>query len=252
MDLLVQAELLQNTMIARATGHDGSNMEYMQLRAALMNEPSIQPYIPHMVKTCRDLDQFWIAMKRLTESYSSGIYQARKVYIWEEFNPLLSRLENAGSPSDDSVSETLEKFDSEHIQAAWARALDRRIENPEGAITLAKSLVESVCKHILDHAGDPDSYSKRDDLPALYRKTAKTLGLSPDQHTEEAFKKILGGCAQVVVGLGELRNRVGDAHGQGLRPVKPLPRHAQLAVNLAGSMSAFLIATWEARQGSSQ
>ena len=30
------------------------------------------------------------------------------------------------------------------------------------------------------------------------------------------------------------------------RGAKPEPRHAELAVNLAGSMASFLIATWEA------
>ena len=41
-----------------------------------------------------------------------------------------------------------------------------------------------------------------------------------------------------------IRNIAGDAHGQGRRPVKPTPRHADLAVNLAGSMAALLVATW--------
>jgi Abortive infection C-terminus len=43
-----------------------------------------------------------------------------------------------------------------------------------------------------------------------------------------------------------LRNRLGDAHGQGKRPVKPAPRHAELAVNMAGSLASFLLATFEA------
>ena len=30
---------------------------------------------------------------------------------------------------------------------------------------------------------------------------------------------------------------------------QPVPRHAALAVNLAGSMASFLIETWEARRG---
>jgi hypothetical protein len=34
-----------------------------------------------------------------------------------------------------------------------------------------------------------------------------------------------------------------------LAGVKPAPRHAELAVNLAGSMATFLIATWEGRSG---
>jgi hypothetical protein len=30
--------------------------------------------------------------------------------------------------------------------------------------------------------------------------------------------------------------------------VKPLPRHAELAVNMAGSMASFLLATFEAKK----
>jgi hypothetical protein len=31
--------------------------------------------------------------------------------------------------------------------------------------------------------------------------------------------------------------------------VKPKPRHAELAVNLAGTMASFLVATWREQQG---
>ncbi|WP_420196198.1 abortive infection family protein [Idiomarina xiamenensis] len=73
--------------------------------------------------------------------------------------------------------------------------------------------------------------------------TAKELNLSPDQHNEQIFKQILGGCSGIVNGLGTLRNKLGDAHGKGKLPVKPQARHAELAVNLAGSMTLFLIST---------
>ncbi len=89
-----------------------------------------------------------------------------------------------------------------------------------------------------------------EDLPKLYSKTAEILNLAPSQHTEPTFKAILGGCHTVVQNLGSLRNKVGDAHGQGRNPVRPAPRHAALAVNLAGSMATFLIETWKARNQS--
>ncbi|MCF1248765.1 MULTISPECIES: abortive infection family protein [Pseudomonas] len=38
-----------------------------------------------------------------------------------------------------------------------------------------------------------------------------------------------------------------DAHGKGKSGAKAAPRHAELAVNLAGSMAMFLLATWESR-----
>jgi hypothetical protein len=79
----------------------------------------------------------------------------------------------------------------------------------------------------------------------LYKVTSKTLKMSPSQHTQDIFKQILGGCHSVVQGLGALRSKVGDAHGQGKRPVKPAPRHAELAVNLAGAMAMFIAQTWD-------
>ncbi|WP_247640564.1 abortive infection family protein [Chromohalobacter moromii] len=244
-ELLVNAESLQNMMIARATTQDPvPRQEYAQARAALMSAPRIADVLPRMVRTCRDPAQFWGHIKSRFDTY-----EERRQFIWGEFRPLLDRLEAVGTPSDAIISNSLERFDSQHVHAAWAKAIDRRDADPEGAITMARSLLESVCKHVIEQSEGVE-YGRSDDLPALYRKASRALNLAPDQHVEEVFKKILGGCTSVVVGLGELRNRVGDAHGQGQRPVKPLPRHAELAVNLSGTMSAFLIATLDARQGS--
>jgi len=98
---------------------------------------------------------------------------------------------------------------------------------------------------MLDENGvlyEPDS-----DLPGLYKLTAKSLNIAPGQHTEPVFRQILGGCTAVVEGLGALRNRLSDAHGQGKRPVKPAPRHAELAVNLSVTVAVFLVSTHQAR-----
>jgi hypothetical protein len=37
-------------------------------------------------------------------------------------------------------------------------------------------------------------------------------------------------------------------NGRGKRPAKPLPRHAQSAVDVAGSMASFLVATFETKK----
>ena len=60
--------------------------------------------------------------------------------------------------------------------------------------------------------------------------------------------QLLGSCQSVVESLGALRNKLGDAHGGGPKKAKPAARHAELAVNLSGSMCTFLVATWEARK----
>jgi hypothetical protein len=74
------------------------------------------------------------------------------------------------------------------------------------------------------------------------------MNLAPDGHKEQVFKQILGGCQSIVESLGSLRNKLSDAHSPGPKRAKPLPRHAELAVNLSGTMAMFLVATWEARR----
>ncbi|MBN9529894.1 MAG: abortive infection family protein [Alphaproteobacteria bacterium] len=148
-------------------------------------------------------------------------------------------------PADPDISKALKSFDEGGVHAAWEKALARRRNDPDGAITAAKSLLESVCKHIIEEGGG--TYGSRDDLPKLYAKAAESLRLAPNQHSEAVFKTILGGCQAVVGGLAAVRNQLGDSHGQGKKPVRPLARHAELAVNLAGSISMFLVSTWSAR-----
>jgi hypothetical protein len=151
-----------------------------------------------------------------------------------------------GSPADAAISTALERFDPEQIHGRWTAALDRRSTDPAGAITLARTLLEDVCRWLLEELGEQPG--NQDDLPTLYRKLSKGLKLAPDDHSEQVFKQILGSCQQVVELLGALRNKLGDAHGSGPRRARPAESHAELAVNLAGSMATFLVATWEARK----
>lgn len=151
------------------------------------------------------------------------------------------------TPSDDGISATLAAFSPDDVHARWTAALERRASDPSGAITLARTLLEDVCKWILAEAKDTTTQDK-DDLPVLYKKLAKVLKLAPDDHTEQVFKEILGNCQHVVVSLGALRNKLGDAHSPGPKRARPLARHAELAVNLSGTMATFLVSTWQARQ----
>lgn len=151
-----------------------------------------------------------------------------------------------GSPADAAISDTLAKFEPEQVHARWTAAMDRRSDDPAGAITLARTLLEDVCRWLLHDLEVPAA--DQDDLPSLYRKLSKALKLAPDDHSEQVFKQILGNCQSVVESLGALRNKLGDAHGTGPKRARPAARHAELAVNLAGSMATFLVATWEARR----
>jgi AbiJ N-terminal domain 3/Abortive infection C-terminus len=150
------------------------------------------------------------------------------------------------TPADDEIGKALLAFSPDEIHGRWQEALSRRSTDPRAAITSARTLLEDTCKWILHEANE--TFKDDDDLPTLYRGLAKVLKLAPDDHTEQIFKRILGSCQSIVESIGSIRNKLGDAHSQGPLRAKPQPRHAQLAVNLAGTMATFLIATWEARR----
>lgn len=240
MTRLEKVRQLQDILVSRATGGDTCDEEYTKLRLEFLRNSAVRDLLPQFVKNYDELSKFWGFIK---PKFST--YQERRVFIWDEFGLLIASLEQdiVAAPADDDISAILIKFDAEHVHIAWQKALERRNGDPEAAITMARTLIESVCKHILDEAGV--FHSDRDDLPKLYKETAKQLNMAPEQHQEEVFKQILGGCQTVIQGLGTLRNKLSDAHGKGKKAAKPSARHATLAVNLAGSMAAFLVAAWE-------
>ncbi len=204
-----RADALQNLLIDHATGARGDDKEFEKLRSFFVKNPETKGVIPEFVRTCRTLSQFWSFIQ---PKFSS--YKERRSFIYSEFVKLLDFLEGKTPVSADNViSETLRSFDEGSVHLAWSRSIDRRTSDPEGAITAARTLLETVCKHILDDMGI--AYAKNIELSELYKKTAKELKLSPDQQTEDVFKQILGGCSGIISGLGQMRNKLSDAHGKG-------------------------------------
>ena len=237
--LMERASVLEGLLISRATGGIADNHIYELLRREFMGDGALKNLLPTFVRTHRNLDAFWPFIK-----HEASTYAGRRQIISDAFTPLIDQLEGLNSaPGDPDVSTTLKTFDADGVHAVWTKALDRRVSDPEGAITVARTLLETVAKRILDEMGE--IYNDQDDLPKLYAKAAKTLNLAPNQHTAEPIKAILGSAMNLVNGIGTLRNRMSDSHGRGGRlPVRPSPRHASLAVNTAGAITTFLIETY--------
>jgi len=238
-----QAKTLETLLLAACQGDRGENGLYELLRSKFMNDPALRSLLPEFIRTCRSLDHVWTSLRTISVHWAP-----RRKHIHDAMTPLFNHLEGTNrAPIDAVAADTLQRFDATSVHAVWEKALGRRHSDPDGAITSARTLLETVCKRILDEA--KEAYSERDDLPSLYRAAALKLNVAPSQHSEEPIKRILGGVTSVVEGLGSLRNKIGDAHGQGGRPVRPSARHAQLAVSLAGAMATFLVETWNIRSG---
>lgn len=235
-----KAEALVAIMIESATGGASDEPAYTHLREHFVHDYHLSTLLPIWFPNKRSLKQFWPFIQGKFPTY-----QERRNFLNAEFEALVKYGEDSVSnPVHKLIDDEITSFDRDGINRSWKRMIDRSRTDPEAAITSARTLLETTCKHILDDRGVPYDDAKIE-LGDLYKKTADTLNLSPDQHTEGVFKQILGGCSGVVNGLGALRNKLGDAHGKGPKAVKPSARHAQLAVNLAGSMALFLIQTSE-------
>jgi hypothetical protein len=206
-----------------------------------VEDATLKPLLPDFVRTCRTLDVFWPYIKSKANTWAE-----RRQIISTAFNPLIDHLEGRHkAPADSIVSDALDSFDTDGVHSLWTKALGRRASDPDGAITIARTLLETVCKRILDDRNI--GYTDKDDLPKLYGSAAKALNLAPDQHSEDAIRSILGGAMSVANGIGTLRNKLSDAHGRGKAGGRPTTRHAHLAVNMAGALATFLVETHSER-----
>lgn len=233
---------LRNNILALTT-QGGSELEYRLVRTRLLNDPAIKKHLPDFVRYSTDAATLRSTLSEVASG--GGSWELRRNHVKTAFEPLFAFLEKGGDAVGAVVSEGLTQYDAPAVQAIWAKALERRLTDPGGAVTAAGTLLEEVCKHIIEDSGG--KWGQKWTTPTLYSEVAKVLRLSPDQHQGQAFKVILGNCQSVVQGISALRNKGGDAHGGGRSRVAYKSRHAALAVNLAGSMALFLIETWNAR-----
>lgn len=247
--ILEVAEDLKKLLLGHIQHAGGDETQYTTLRRQLLAIRQLTSLIPEFVKTDTTLHEVRRRAQKLQGGTNTNVasYETRRDWLAAEFRPLLEQLQRPQMSSvEEILAETLTTVDSAHIRAAWDKAIERRHGDPEGAITIARSLIEAVCKHVLG-AGN---YSNKDELPDLYKKAARVLRLTDDGFADESLKQVMRGCVQIVHGLGEFRNKLGDAHGKG--PVEPLANilQAELAVTTAGAMATFLLSTWESKQPS--
>jgi hypothetical protein len=243
-DLIDDIDAMKALLSDAATygGLDGNlnEQQYSELRAKLRGVSRIQTFLPSFLRSRPTLT----AVRLLSQE--KGGYANRREFILESFAPALEFLyEELQNLIDVPGSKALSKLDSPQVRAACEKAISRLRDDPDGAITSARSLLETVCKYILDNRGE--RYARTADLPDLYKATIRAINLAPDQQSEDAMRQMLQGCLSVVQGIGTLRNRVGDAHGKDATAGVVEHHHASLGVEVACSVAAFLIVSWERR-----
>jgi hypothetical protein len=92
--------------------------------------------------------------------------------------------------------------------------------------------------------------ARKKDIKGLFNAIKRPLGLSPDRTDLDSLiaddvRKILGGLATVVEGIGALRTHGGDAHGRERGYTRIDHRIASLAIHSASTVALFLMETWQ-------
>lgn len=140
------------------------------------------------------------------------------------------------------VVEIKAKFDNIYIQSQIDEMLASQEEDPTNAIGLAKELIESCCKTILEHYNIPKDF---DNLSKLVKATTKTLKITPEDIPDsipeaKSMKAILGAFATITDGLANLRNTYGRGHGKDNNYKGLGVRHAKLAIGASSTLVHFL------------
>jgi hypothetical protein len=146
----------------------------------------------------------------------------------------------------------IHEIDFDYIKEQISKCDERiSIKDYEGSVTVARNLIESLCKYFLDYFNE--EYNNKDDLPGLYRKISDHLNMHPSKYAENSLKEILSGCFKVIQGLSSVRNEISDSHGKSAKSYYKLSeRHAVFVTGIAKCIADFLYASFkdQERKGS--
>lgn len=150
--------------------------------------------------------------------------------------------------SDADIGERLKSkgFTSDYLDEQRTLLWEKASTHPTASIGIAKELIESCCKTILERNGV--EYEKHDDVPKLVDKTQTVLSINPrevknDVPDVNAVKALLGSLASVARHLAELRNSYGIGHGKSASYMGLSERHARLAAGVSLALVDYLWAT---------
>ena len=184
-------------------------------------------------------DFYWSSTSRYDEKYA-------KIYL--KCKEIVDRLEG-GTVAIVKTAESLkDKFSSDYLSRQIDLMVQMQVSDPTNAIGMAKELIESCCKTILDELGI--AYTKDDDVPQLAGKTMDALNLlpakvNPNDRGADAIKAVLGNLRAIPTKLAELRNPFGSGHGKTATYQGLEVRHAKLAVGSSITFVDFIWSTYE-------
>ena len=227
----------------RAKGRmDDDEPLFRRFRSRLLLSPYLAAEGREFLARHRTLQQIWDRTLSRVPSY-----RERRQLVDDAFDSTLRRMEDRDIGVIAIDPDVLTELDMDEANRIWTRARARLEQQPpdaEGAVTLARALLESVAKRILDHYGG--AYSATD-TPANLCRRALGHVVPPEMLGLEHFRRFTQSSANIIEHVGLYRGDAGDAHGSPL--AREVARHeASYAVNLAGSTAVFLVECFRSSQ----
>lgn len=222
-----------------------SDKEYQEARIIILKAyRTIELKLPEVIKRCRDVREFiyYYGSRNYDYNYShfdalgeiSDIFNAVLDYLEEQNIEIKIIKIECDIPNELTYQKLIDKV----------QRCDERIEQRDysGAITLARSVVEGVCKEIILNLTN-EQLTGKEDLLKLFKIVRNQLNLNPDnEKLKRPLQEVLSGLIKVVEGLNAIRNTNGDAH---YNKNKVSLHHALLVVNSAKTLVTFLFDTYE-------
>lgn len=155
-----------------------------------------------------------------------------------EGDRLLEESSGEPTPADETLAELFDRIPSYSIREKWEKALHRRIRDPSGAITAARSLLESTLKWIVEQRGGKITENNKE----LFNRAIDALGI---EIKGKPIERTIEGLSSIIWGIGDMRNTYGDAHGATSNSAPPTKSEAGFCVNLAGAAALYLLGEFE-------
>ncbi len=223
-----------NLLKQRVEGRmDAEEPRFADLRKELLASSYLGQEGREFLTRHRSLQQFW---DRTASKHAS--YKERRSVVDDAFESTIARLEQGPVSIVDVDEDALHSLDMAEASNILAKA-KRRLDDgdADGALTLTRTLLESVCKKILDFFGE--GYSGGDTAQSLCKRAMAHV-VPGAIRSREHFQHFARSTLNIVEHISLYRAEQSDAHGTALE--KEIDDHqAAYALNLAGSIAIFLI-----------
>ncbi|EAQ65746.1 hypothetical protein MED121_09278 [Marinomonas sp. MED121] len=216
------------------------DLHYQILRNKLIEQEALKSYLPKLLIQNNSLNSIKTFFQNKYKDYHTP---QKQEFIKNDFERIKNYLINKAPMNEgllDKLSDFDKKFDSKDVHQYWKDALDSIERNNLGnAFTLSRTMIEGVCKRVLNAKGKNTDSAKS--LTSLSAEVISTLETGQFNQVNPIRKKTLKLLSNSVDAIETFRTQYGDAHDLNNKNIELEQHFARVTINIAGSASLFLV-----------